>query len=98
MKKITVLALVASLALAAPALAQTPADVKNFRDPATTTQMSPVAGTSTNAAPMKAETSKKAAKKSKKASKKASKKSKTEAKAAEKKDEMKKEDTKDESK
>jgi len=32
MKKLTVLALAASLSLAAPAFAQTPADIKNFRD------------------------------------------------------------------
>lgn len=32
MKKLTVLALLASLSVAAPALAQTPADIKNFRD------------------------------------------------------------------
>lgn len=71
MKKMTVLALVASLSLAAPALAQTPADVKNFRDPSATSYVAPaveetVVAPATTKATKKSKKSKKSSKKSQK--------------------------------
>lgn len=67
MKKTSVLALVATLGLAAPALAQTPADIKNFRTNTSTPAVTePVAIT-----PAKEE-KKAPVKKSKKSSKKTS--------------------------
>lgn len=71
MKNITVLALVASLGLAAPALAQTPADIKNFRSATTAaavTETQTAAPVVVNEDAAK-KTTKKAAKKAKKAKK-----------------------------
>lgn len=82
MKKMTALALVAALGVAAPAFAQTPADIKNFRDG------SAIAAPETPAAPVTMSsdaTAKKSAKHStKKSAKHSTKKSSHSSKSAEK--------------
>jgi hypothetical protein len=86
MKKMIVLALLASTSLALPALAQTPADFKNNRGVYSVPATVASAYTSTVAEPVKMEEPKKAVKKSKKKAKKSVK-----AKAAEVKEEVKEE-------
>ena len=69
MKKLTALALVATLGMAVPALAQTPADIKNFRDGTSMSATAPNSST-TNVAPVdtKSSTTKKSVKHSSKKS------------------------------
>ncbi|NBO18693.1 MAG: hypothetical protein EBV03_05580 [Proteobacteria bacterium] len=93
MKKTSVLALVATLGLAAPALAQTPADIKNFRTGTETPAVTePVAITPKEEVkkPVKKSTTKKTTSSTKKATPVKKEETKTETKTEEKKTEEKK--------